>query len=405
MNSGVKSSGSSPLVRGQLGEVFGHIVGDRIIPARAGPTRAKSARIPIPSDHPRSCGANPGDSPKCCDVRGSSPLVRGQRRYSELPHIRWRIIPARAGPTSTCRRDRGSSSDHPRSCGANSSVSSSLAGASGSSPLVRGQRSRRSTWTASGRIIPARAGPTPSAAQPSYSGADHPRSCGANCVAPIGGGGEAGSSPLVRGQPGFVPPGRVLGRIIPARAGPTERLPLQVRQDADHPRSCGANDGNSNVEFGSCGSSPLVRGQPARIADPSIATRIIPARAGPTAPPPARASRSADHPRSCGANAGTQNYHTSDGGSSPLVRGQHPLAVAIEDPARIIPARAGPTRRSAPAWRAPPDHPRSCGANGHAGRHGRRLAGSSPLVRGQPLFGRIQCEVDRIIPARAGPTP
>ena len=140
MNSGVKSSGSSPLVRGQLGEVFGHIVGDRIIPARAGPTRAKSARIPIPSDHPRSCGANR--------------FVRASFFYHS------RIIPARAGPTYRSRPSSPRPSDHPRSCGANHLQRFRLLCALGSSPLVRGQRSRRSTWTASGRIIPARAGPT-----------------------------------------------------------------------------------------------------------------------------------------------------------------------------------------------------------------------------------------------------
>ena len=132
--------GSSPLVRGQLGEVFGHIVGDRIIPARAGPTRAKSARIPIPSDHPRSCGANR--------------FVRASFFYHS------RIIPARAGPTYRSRPSSPRPSDHPRSCGANHLQRFRLLCALGSSPLVRGQRSRRSTWTASGRIIPARAGPT-----------------------------------------------------------------------------------------------------------------------------------------------------------------------------------------------------------------------------------------------------
>ena len=99
MNSGVKSSGSSPLVRGQLGEVFGHIVGDRIIPARAGPTRAKSARIPIPSDHPRSCGANRFVRASFFIIRGSSPLVRGQLQLQQDDTTKLRIIPARAGPT------------------------------------------------------------------------------------------------------------------------------------------------------------------------------------------------------------------------------------------------------------------------------------------------------------------
>ena len=141
MNSGVKSSGSSPLVRGQLGEVFGHIVGDRIIPARAGPTRAKSARIPIPSDHPRSCGANRFVRASFFIIRGSSPLVRGQPPTTVPASMRPRIIPARAGPTVTICTRSPRQSDHPRSCGANHLCKRHAHGNFGSSPLVRGQQS------------------------------------------------------------------------------------------------------------------------------------------------------------------------------------------------------------------------------------------------------------------------
>ena len=274
----------------------------------------------------------------------------------------------------------------------------------GSSPLVRGQLGRSRRGFLFLRIIPARAGPTDSFGRVFLSFADHPRSCGANHLQRFRLLCALGSSPLVRGQRTGQSAFQRCVRIIPARAGPTV---TQVDMDGvwpDHPRSCGANrcSGGSNAR--STGSSPLVRGQLLDVVDAGFVGRIIPARAGPTLVTPQSVAMSADHPRSCGANAGTQNYHTSDGGSSPLVRGQHPLAVAIEDPARIIPARAGPTRRSAPAWRAPPDHPRSCGANGHAGRHGRRLAGSSPLVRGQRRRPRSPRIPARIIPARAGPT-
>ena len=200
MNSGVKSSGSSPLVRGQLGEVFGHIVGDRIIPARAGPTRAKSARIPIPSDHPRSCGANRFVRASFFIIRGSSPLVRGQPIRSGEFFYHSRIIPARAGPTYRSRPSSPRPSDHPRSCGANHLQRFRLLCALGSSPLVRGQRTGQSAFQRCVRIIPARAGPTVTQVDMDGVWPDHPRSCGANPMALVMRPGKPGSSPLVRGQ-------------------------------------------------------------------------------------------------------------------------------------------------------------------------------------------------------------
>ena len=221
MNSGVKSSGSSPLVRGQLGEVFGHIVGDRIIPARAGPTRAKSARIPIPSDHPRSCGANRFVRASFFIIRGSSPLVRGQPIRSGEFFYHSRIIPARAGPTDRSECISTMRSDHPRSCGANGHAGRHGRRLAGSSPLVRGQPDGAGDASRQTRIIPARAGPTASLMLAKVEGTDHPRSCGANAYRASDDTGPCGSSPLVRGQLQLQQDDTTKLRIIPARAGPT----------------------------------------------------------------------------------------------------------------------------------------------------------------------------------------
>ena len=282
MNSGVKSSGSSPLVRGQLGEVFGHIVGDRIIPARAGPTRAKSARIPIPSDHPRSCGANRFVRASFFIIRGSSPLVRGQPIRSGEFFYHSRIIPARAGPTYRSRPSSPRPSDHPRSCGANHLQRFRLLCALGSSPLVRGQRTGQSAFQRCVRIIPARAGPTVTQVDMDGVWPDHPRSCGANPMALVMRPGKPGSSPLVRGQPDGAGDASRQTRIIPARAGPTASLMLAKVEGTDHPRSCGANAYRASDDTGPCGSSPLVRGQLQLQQDDTTKLRIIPARAGPT---------------------------------------------------------------------------------------------------------------------------
>ena len=173
------------------------------------------------ADHPRSCGANTVKRPLRNPDAGSSPLVRGQRPERRIFGSRQRIIPARAGPTKTRRPPRGGASDHPRSCGANQYAFEMTCNQEGSSPLVRGQRNRLASQRVCGRIIPARAGPTQAVALLDCIRLDHPRSCGANLRSLVAVGLAVGSSPLVRGQPCRAYHGRAAQRIIPARAGPT----------------------------------------------------------------------------------------------------------------------------------------------------------------------------------------
>ena len=89
-------------------------------------------------------------------------------------------------------------------------------------------------------------------------------------------------------------------------------------------------------------------------------------------------------------------------GSSPLARGLR-QGIAHENTAvRIIPARAGFTRKWPSAARRPPDHPRSRGVYGEIRVPVIEGAGSSPLARGLLKSG-IQTVWDSgIIPARAG---
>ena len=157
-----------------------------------------------------------------------------------------------------------------------------LVAASGSSPLVRGQRHRPGADRQRHRIIPARAGPTSGGLGEHHGDADHPRSCGANTLSLRPATSTGGSSPLVRGQPVVQESHAVQERIIPARAGPTWPQFLHWLTIVDHPRSCGANSVDDAVGHFMSGSSPLVRGQPPCRCRAVGRTRIIPARAGPT---------------------------------------------------------------------------------------------------------------------------
>ena len=228
--------------------------------------------------------------------------MRGQRFRSCSPRWSSRIIPARAGPTGCYSERTRTILDHPRSCGANG---------------VRAGVVRVIAW-----IIPARAGPTYAIKYACELSADHPRSCGANHIASTFSSIGSGSSPLVRGQHVFADVRVQAIRIIPARAGPTSTLGMTVVRPSDHPRSCGANAVCRHLRTVSVGSSPLVRGQQGYACGLAVDFRIIPARAGPTRVPARSARRAADHPRSCGANEGSHPGVVISIGSSPLVRGQ-----------------------------------------------------------------------------------
>ncbi len=172
----------------------------------------------------------------------------------------------------------------------------------------------------------------------------------------------------------------------------------------DHPRACGANAYAEAHSKNHTGSSPRVRGklELGRIVLQS--RRIIPARAGQTKRPIWPKPRRTDHPRACGANQEVLVLRASFLGSSPRVRGKPGGACACLALVRIIPARAGQTHAPYQDCRAHPDHPRACGAN-HGGQSVYTAdTGSSPRVRGKLLRGDGRLAVLRIIPARAGQT-
>ena len=130
--------------------------------------------------------------------------------------------------------------------------------------------------------------------------------------------------------------------------------------------------------------------------------RIIPARAGFTK----RLSHSnfhfQDHPRSRGVYAtDTAILHTPPG-SSPLARGLLNVESRRMRERRIIPARAGFTPVFALFGGVYSDHPRSRGVYRGNGQEIPADQGSSPLARGLPSLFHSRSACCGIIPARAG---
>ena len=358
----------------------------RIIPARAGQTKAHRTVSRNCSDHPRACGANGPPRPDSTPPNGSSPRVRGKHDIFSKGGFVGRIIPARAGQTrrSSCRYE--SRPDHPRACGANLEFAVIGNKTIGSSPRVRGKRRNTRSIDCCGRIIPARAGQTASECCSRCRPPDHPRACGANLLALKAVLIVSGSSPRVRGKLAREPVLAYVDRIIPARAGQTRTVQAGIVVRADHPRACGANFKLSFALTVTSGSSPRVRGKHHGLLSAHARRRIIPARAGQTRHPIWFLRRRPDHPRACGANQPKTASTRPKPGSSPRVRGKLELRATLAPPQRIIPARAGQTNPRRPVHGQNPDHPRACGANLFGSLRSVDRLGSSPRVRGKRSY-------------------
>ena len=235
----------------------------RIIPARAGFTRCcrwLSASWP---DHPRSRGVYRTTRVSRPHPTGLSPLARGLQAHNPPVYHTNRIIPARAGFTSTENLAQKIAADHPRSRGVYAATCGVGHPVHGSSPLARGLLIAELQEMFMGRIIPARAG---------FTAVDWDGECASD-----------GSSPLARGLHFILLCLAADAGIIPARAGFTA-----VDWDG---------------ECASDGSSPLARGLRYPGDADSGEDRIIPARAGFTSQRSSASRWTQDHPRSRGVYA------------------------------------------------------------------------------------------------------
>ena len=131
--------GSSPRVRGKVGEASPRSMGYGIIPAGAGKSPKQRPAEQGGRDHPRGCGEKPivWHASEC--AIGSSPRVRGKANLNRMKTRHVGIIPAGAGKSSRNARWHSALRDHPRGCGEKSPDANAAANQRGSSPRVRGK--------------------------------------------------------------------------------------------------------------------------------------------------------------------------------------------------------------------------------------------------------------------------
>ena len=130
--------------------------------------------------------------------------------------------------------------------------------------------------------------------------------------------------------------------------------------------------------------------------------RIIPARAGFTRRQDFRRRGPQDHPRSRGVYSQQRSSSSSRPGSSPLARGLLIPRFPGRAGGRIIPARAGFTPPFHCTGKQIKDHPRSRGVYQSTWTGISGEEGSSPLARGLHKSGQAYGTTSGIIPARAG---
>ena len=130
--------GSSPRPRGTLGRQLRGQPGFRFMPAAAGNTSELWERRADEAVHPRGCGEHETRPLSIILHDGSSPRLRGTRERRGLRRAVRRFIPAAAGNTAVRFAKIHHRPVHPRGCGEHCSFVSILTSSLGSSPRLRG---------------------------------------------------------------------------------------------------------------------------------------------------------------------------------------------------------------------------------------------------------------------------
>ena len=208
--------------------------------------------------------------------------MRGAHRRGERQRQREGIIPAYAGSTATTSASSSMIRDHPRVCGEHKTRTETEAMPPGSSPRMRGARRLRVLGGGCHGIIPAYAGSTGSSAGSAPWRWDHPRVCGEHIVKVDRLARLPGSSPRMRGAREALGAKASDVGIIPAYAGSTGATSATACATEDHPRVCGEHAGRGLEFANDQGSSPRMRGAPARFKNLDGRKGIIPAYAGST---------------------------------------------------------------------------------------------------------------------------
>ena len=210
-------------MRGTLPRHVAQLESRGIIPAHAGNTFYPESVFQVFRDHPRTCGEHLPTASVFHPLTGSSPHMRGTLQCRVASEGESGIIPAHAGNTASTVSRSTMSRDHPRTCGEHMMTNFSRIVNQGSSPHMRGTRLKTATCVTPLGIIPAHAGNTGVNVQAIGYDRDHPRTCGEHLQACRYHRTPRGSSPHMRGTRTRHQARRKWYGIIPAHAGNTRQ--------------------------------------------------------------------------------------------------------------------------------------------------------------------------------------
>ncbi len=246
-----------------------------LTPADGGSTCLHGGPCSSRRAHPRRCGEHRSPSAAPAKRVGSPPQMRGALSGISGVVRSLGLTPADAGSTKSpaCRR-RGRWA-HPRRCGEHDIAAIAEVWHYGSPPQMRG--AHPTTWTRA-----------------------HPRRCGEHTEGRGLGGLGRGSPPQMRGAlPHRGRGGRRRG-LTPADAGSTPDGPHPTTWTRAHPRRCGEHLDDTPADGALYGSSPQMRGAPARTAGVTRSAGLIPPDAGSTESFSTQSTKRRAHPRRCG---------------------------------------------------------------------------------------------------------
>jgi len=272
----------------------------------------------------------------------------------------------------------------------------------GLSPLARGNHHGWVLVLQPHGPIPARAGePSPEQQRVPLAGA-YPRSRGGTEGAAWMDTQPEGLSPLARGN--RVESCHVVVGVgpIPARAGEPRTTSATRPHFGAYPRSRGGTYGAINAAAFDKGLSPLARGNPPWQRSLFPVTGPIPARAGEPSTASGGSCLCTAYPRSRGGTVPVKRLTRSNGGLSPLARGNHEESTERGRYGGPIPARAGEPRLSHTGQRHHRAYPRSRGGTAIRYSVPVKKWGLSPLARGNRAGPSKAGDREGPIPARAG---
>ncbi len=183
----------------------------------------------------------------------------------------------------------------------------------------------------------------------------------------------------------------------PQARGPRHRRRSRIGRAAGHPRTCVDHRTSSRRRSRTRGPPPHARG-------PRVDVRPDPHADGTTPRPGTPASRSRDHPRTCGDHGIKAVWDKVAGGPPPHARGPHAADPAGSSWRGTTPARAGTTMSSPRTTSPTGDHPRTRGDHRRLRRRSGGWRGPPPHARGPLRIGGGARRSRGTTPARAGTT-